>query len=141
MSLETLNDIFFTVVERNDRVVMMHRRDIQWVSISSQDLYQKVVGVAQALRAWGIAKGGGVAILSENRPEWTIADFASLLIGAVTVPVYATLTAEQTAHILRDSGARVIFVSSETQLRKVLSIRSQTALKQLVVMDPVEGAD
>ncbi|HTA22661.1 MAG TPA: long-chain fatty acid--CoA ligase [Terriglobales bacterium] len=138
MNLETLNDIFFTVVERNDRVVMMHRRDIQWVSISSQDLYQKVVGVAQALREWGIAKGDRVAILSENRPEWTIADFASLLIGAITVPVYATLTAEQTAHILRDSGARAIFVSSFKQLAKVNSIREQTGLEHIAIMDALE---
>jgi long-chain acyl-CoA synthetase len=135
MNLETLNDIFFTVVERNDRVVMMHRREIQWVSISSQDLYQKVMGVAQALREWGIAKGDRVAILSENRPEWTIADFASLLIGAITVPVYATLTAEQTAYILRDSGARAIFVSSAKQLMKVNSIREQTSLEHIALMD------
>jgi long-chain acyl-CoA synthetase len=135
MSLETLNDIFFAVVERNDRVVMMHRRDIQWISISSQDLYQKVVGVAQAMLQWGIAKGDRVAILSENRPEWTIADFATLLIGAVTVPVYATLTPEQTAYILRDSGARAIFVSSAKQLAKVSSIRDQTNLERIAIMD------
>jgi long-chain acyl-CoA synthetase len=136
MSLHTLNDIFFTVVERNDRVVMMHRREIQWVSISSQDLYQRVVGVAQALRDWGITKGDRVAILSENRPEWSIADFASLLIGAVTVPIYTTLTAEQTAYVLRDSGARVIFVSSDNHLAKVNSIRGQTGLERMAVMDP-----
>ncbi|MFZ0285246.1 MAG: long-chain fatty acid--CoA ligase [Terriglobales bacterium] len=135
MSLQTLNDIFFTVVDRNDRVVMMHRRDIQWVSISSQEFYQKAAGVARALSAWGIAKGDRVAILSENRPEWTIADFASLLIGAVTVPVYATLTPEQTAYILRDSGARVIFVSSAKQLIKVNSIRDQTSLERIAIMD------
>jgi long-chain acyl-CoA synthetase len=135
MSLQTLNEIFFTVVERNDRVVMMHRRDIQWVSLSSQELYQKVVGVAQALLEWRIVKGDRVAILSENRPEWTITDFASLLIGAVTVPVYATLTAEQTAYILRDSGARAIFVSSGKQLLKVHSIRDQTSLEHIAVMD------
>jgi len=140
MSLQTLNDVFFTVVERNDRVVMMHRRDIQWVSTSSQDFYQQVVGVAQALREWGIAKGDRVAILSENRPEWTIADFASLLIGAVTVPVYTTLTAEQTAHILRDSGARAIFVSSAKQLGKVRAIRDQTRLERIAIMDVDETA-
>jgi long-chain acyl-CoA synthetase len=99
------------------------------------------MAVSGALRRWGVGKGDRVAILSENRPEWTIADFASLLIGAVTVPIYATLTAEQTAYILRDSGARVVFLSSEAQLQKVLSIRSQTALEKLVVMDAVAGAD
>ena len=134
MSLQTLNDIFFAVVERNDRVVMMHRRAIQWVSISSFEFYQRVVGVAQALQEWGIGKGDRVAILSENRPEWTIADFACLLIGAVVVPVYATLTGEQTAYILQDSGARIVFVSSEKQLLKVRNIRNRRA-GTIVVMD------
>ena len=140
MSLRTLNDIFLAVVERNDRVVMMHRQPIQWVSISSQELYQNVVGVARALREWGIRKGDRVAILSENRPEWTIADFACLLIGAVVVPIYATLTDEQSAYILRDSGARAVFVSTEKQFLKVNSIRDQTAVEKIVVMEAVETA-
>jgi long-chain acyl-CoA synthetase len=141
MSLRTLNEIFFAVVERDDRVVVMHRRAIQWVSISSSELYQSAAGVARALREWGISRGDRVAILSENRPEWTIADFACLLIGAVVVPVYATLTGEQTAYILRDSGARAIFVSSEKQLQKVQSIQDQTAVERIVVMDGVETAN
>ncbi len=140
MSLRTLNEIFFAVVDRNDRVVVMHRRAIQWVSISSAELYQSVVGVARALREWGISKGDRVAILSENRPEWMIADFACLLIGAVVVPVYTTLTGEQTAHILQDSGARAIFVSTEKQLLKVQSIQNQTQVERIVVMDGVETA-
>ena len=63
MGLRTLNEIFFSMVERNDRVVVMHRRAIQWVSISSAELYQSAVGVARALREWGIGKGDRVAIL------------------------------------------------------------------------------
>src|SRR5580692_9732387 len=140
MSLQTLNEIFFAVVERDDRVVVMHRRAIQWVSISSSELYQSVAGVARALREWGISRGDRVAILSENRPEWTIADFACLLIGAVVVPVYATLTGEQTAYILRDSGARTIFVSTEKQLLKVQNIQDQSAVERIVVMDAAETA-
>ena len=120
---------------------MLQRLGDEWVPISSETLRQRVVALSRALRRCGVSKGDRVAILSENRPEWTIADFASLRIGAVTVPIYATLTAEQTAYILRDSGARVVFLSSETQLRKVLSIRDQTALEKLVVMDPVESPD
>ena len=120
---------------------MLQRVGDEWVPISSETLLERVSAVSGALRRWGVGKGDRVAILSENRPEWTIADFASLLIGAVTVPIYATLTAEQTAYILRDSGARVVFLSSEVQLQKVLSIRGQTALEKLVVMDAVEGVD
>src|SRR5579863_1810917 len=141
MSLKTLNDIFFAIAGRNDRVVMMHRQAIQWVSISSAEFYRNVVGVARALQQWGISKGDRVAILSENRPEWTIADFACLLIGAVVVPVYTTLTNEQTAYILQDSGARVVFVSSEKQLLKVQAIRAETVVERIVAMDAVEAAD
>jgi long-chain acyl-CoA synthetase len=140
MSLKTLNDIFFAVAGRNDRVVMMHRQAIQWVSISSAEFYRNVVGVARALQQWGISKGDRIAILSENRPEWTIADFACLLIGAVVVPIYTTLTEEQVAYILSDCGARVVFVSTEKQFAKVSNIRQQTAVEKIVVMDAVETA-
>ena len=139
MSLRTLNDVFLAVVERQHSKVMLQRLGDEWVPIFSETLRQRVMAVSGALRRWGVSKGDRVAILSENRPEWTIADFASLLIGAVTVPIYTTLTAEQTAYMLRDSGARVIFLSSETQLQKVLSIRGQTGLEKLVVMDTVDA--
>jgi long-chain acyl-CoA synthetase len=141
MSLHTLNDVFFAVVGRQQGKVMLQRVGDEWVPISSDTLRIRTMGVAGALRRSGIGPGDRVAILSENRPEWTIADFACLLLGAVTVPIYATLTAEQTAYILRDSGARVIFLSSAAQLQKVLSIREQTGLEMLVVMDPVEGTN
>jgi long-chain acyl-CoA synthetase len=135
MSLRTLNDVFFAVVERRHPKVMLWRREDGWEPVSSEAFSAGVAGVAGALRGWGIGKGDRVAILSENRPEWMIADFASLLLGAVSVPIYATLTGEQTAYILRDSGARAIFLSSETQLRKVLSVREQTALEKIVAFD------
>jgi long-chain acyl-CoA synthetase len=139
MNLLTLNDIFFAVVERDARVVTMQRNGnaAGWASISSQDFYRNVVGVARALQEWGIGAGDRVAILAENRPEWTTADFASLLLGAVVVPVYPTLTAEQTAYILNDSGARVVFVSTETHLQKIIAIQKQTAVEKIVVMDAI----
>jgi len=140
MSLRTLSDVFFSVVERRHPRVMLQRREDAWVPLSSDTFCARIGATAGALRGWGIGRGERVAILSENRVEWTIADFASLLLGAVMVPVYSTLTAEQTAYILQDSGARVIFVSTETQLQKVLSIREQTAVEKIVVMDAVASA-
>src|SRR6202035_259909 len=138
MSLRTLNDVFLAAVERQHSKVMLQRLGDEWVPISSATFRERVMAVSGALREWGVGKGDRVAILSENRPDWTIADFASLLIGAVSVPIYATLTAEQTAYILPDSGARVVFLSNETQLQKILSIRGQTALEKLVVMDTIQ---
>jgi len=126
MSLQTLNDILFAVCEKPRERVMLQKQAQGWVPISSTEIYRGVVGVARALESWGVRKGDRVAILSENRPEWTITDFAALSLGAVTVPVYATQTAEQTSFLLNDSGARVIAVSTRNQLEKVLSIRGRT---------------
>lgn len=140
MSLATLNDIFFAIVERNHECVMMYRHAFQWLPISSSELYRNVAGVARTLATWNLHKGDRVAILSENRPEWAISDFACQLLGLVSVPIYSTLTAEQSAFILQDSGARAIFVSSEQQLRKIEAIRGQTPVEKIVVMDPVETA-
>jgi len=138
MSLATLNDIFFAAVERNLDRVMLHRQAGKWLPVSSRDLCRNVAGTAVALQQWGIRKGDRVAILSENRPEWPTADMATLLLGAVTVPIYATVTAEQTAYTLIDSGSRIAFVSTEHQLRKVLEILPQTRVERIVVMDDVE---
>ncbi len=138
MTLSTLNDIFFAVTERNLEHVMLYREGGKWISISSADLRRRVAGTMRALQQWGVRKGDRVAILSENRPEWTIADFSILLLGAVTVPIYATLTAEQTAYTLCDSGAGIVFVSSEHQLRKIEAILPQTRIQKIVVMDHLQ---
>jgi long-chain acyl-CoA synthetase len=138
MTLTTLNDIFFAATEHNLDRAMLYREAGKWLPISSSDLRRNVAGTVRALQEWGIHKGDRVAILSENRPEWSTADFATLLLGAVTVPVYSTLTPEQTAYTLRDSGASVVFVSTELQLRKVQTILSQTQVKRIVVMDHVQ---
>jgi long-chain acyl-CoA synthetase len=138
MSLATLNDIFFAATERNLDRVMLSRASGKWLPISSSDLRRNVAGSVRALQDWGVRKGDRVAILSENRPEWSTADFAILLLGAVTVPVYSTLTPEQTAYTLRDSGASVAFVSTELQFRKIQTILPQTQVQRVVVMDQIQ---
>src|SRR5438046_10181571 len=132
---QTLNDIFFSAVDRDESRVMMRKTTPQWASLSSRDLYKHVVGVSRGLLGWGLKRGDRVAILSENRPEWAIADFACLLLGAITVPIYTTLTEEQTAHVLRDSGTRAIFASTEELVQRLLAIRRQTHVEKVVGMD------
>lgn len=139
MNLNTLNDIFFGIAERDQPDFLLQLVGEQWRPISSRDFVAKVGGVVSALRSWGIAKGDRVAILGENRHEWVAADMACLLLGAVVVPIYTTLTAEQTAYMLKDSGARAIFVSAEKHLDKVLSIAGSTFLEKVLVMDDVPG--
>jgi long-chain acyl-CoA synthetase len=138
MSLVTLNDVFFAAADRNLERAMLYRESGSWQPISSLNFRSNVASTARALQRWGVRRGERVAILSENRPEWSTADFAILLVGAVTVPVYSTLTPEQTAYTLRDSGSTVIFASSQTQLRKLQRILAQTRIQRIIVMDSVE---
>jgi long-chain acyl-CoA synthetase len=95
--------------------------------------------VAVALVELGIGVGDRVALLGENRPEWVVSDQGILMAGAVTVPLYPTLTAAQSAHILNDCGARLVIVSTAAQLVKLLAVRSSLHhLEHIVVMDAVE---
>jgi long-chain acyl-CoA synthetase len=134
---QTINDIFYEITERNAARVMSYKQTVKWIDISARELYRDVLGTARSLTSWGIGKGDRVAIIAENRPEWAVADFATAALGAVDVPVYPTLTPEQTLFILQDSGVRVAFVSTAEQLKKVLALRSHTALEKVVVMDYV----
>jgi long-chain acyl-CoA synthetase len=138
MSITTLNDIFFAAVERNLDRIMLYREAGEWRPISSREFGGSVARTAHALHAWGVRPGDRIAILSENRPEWPTVDMASLLLGAVTVPLYTTLTPDQTAFALNDAGCRAIFLSSDQQLHKILSVLQQTPIEKIVVMDAVE---
>src|SRR5260221_2349532 len=135
MEIRTLVDIFFTSVEHDVERHIMFKRGAAWQIISSRQLYGYVASLARILKQWGLKKGDRVAILSENRPEWMSADFAFVNSGIVDDTTYATLTADQTLYLLKNSGARVIFVSTMEQVRKVQSIAAQSSLEKIVVMD------
>ena len=135
----TLAEIFAGVMERNSPQPLMYKEGGQWKALSRTKLYGMTAGVAAALRRWGISKGDRIAIISENRPEWTISDFAIALSGAVVVPMFPTLSPDQTKFLLQDSGARAAFVSTKKQLKKLLSIAGETGVQKIVVMDQPEG--
>src|SRR5437868_5141001 len=134
----TLVDIILSAVGRDAACVAKQKIDDRWTDISSKQLHNLVVLLARSLQDWGIRKGDRIAILSENRPEWAITDFAALSIGAVDVPIYATLTAEQAAAILKDSGARIAFLSSREQIEKFSSIEEKTSIEKVVIFDELD---
>ncbi|MBA2565805.1 MAG: long-chain fatty acid--CoA ligase [Gemmatimonadetes bacterium] len=142
MDVRTLPELFLHSVERYDKPdALRYRRDGAWVDISARDLRRQVETFAFGLLDLGVAPGDRVALLSENRPGWAVADLAILSTGALPVPVYPTLAGEQIAYILRDCGCRVCVVSSRAQLGKVLSIRADTAVQRVVTLDPVAHGD
>ncbi len=137
-SINTINDLFFRVVESaNPRAVLWQDAVGSWQPLSSDQIYQRVRAVGTALLEWGVQKGDRVALVSENRWEWAVADFATLAIGAADVPVYPTLTGEQIAVLLADAGCRVAFVSTQAQFDKLNAVRGQTYLERIVMMDPI----
>ena len=83
-----------------------------WLHISGEAIIKRVRAVALGLQTLGIAKGDRVALLSENRPDWSIVDLAILSLGAVNVPIYTTQAPDQVRYILEDSGARLLFISN-----------------------------
>jgi len=140
---DTINKIFLGAVDRHDRPrAMLYKVAGEWKPTSHREVLQRAERLAAALAARGIGPGDRVALLSENRPEWAITDFAVLGMGGVDVPLYPTLPANQVAYILKDAGAKAVFVSTRTQLAKIESIRDELPdLQLLAVFDDDAGGD
>ena len=140
----TLNELFFAAMDAlADRPAVLRRKNAgRWEAISGPALMARVQDVSLGLRDLGVGPGDRVAILSENRPEWAVADYACLALRAADVPIYPTLTAKQVAYILRDSGATTLFVSTKQQLGKVQEIRPQVPdLRHVVVFDDLAAVE
>ncbi len=130
----TINRLFFDAVERFDRTdAVMHKVKGVWEPISHRTILERVRRTALGLAHLGVRAHERVALLSENRPEWLVVDYACSCSSLTDVPIYATLPAEQIPYLLNDSGARVIFVSTPEQARKIQSIRAQTPGIQWVI--------
>jgi long-chain acyl-CoA synthetase len=138
MTFRTLCDIprrLAAEVHKPDQ--LLHKSHGSWRPVASLELVARIRDVGLGLRAAGIVPGDRVALLSENRPEWTTSDYAILSAGAVTVPIYPTLLPDQIEFILRDSGARVVIASNADQLAKIQAVRARLPdLIEAVVFDP-----
>jgi long-chain acyl-CoA synthetase len=130
----TLNKLFFDAIERHKKKdALQVKVGGAYEPISSYELADHARQVALGLFELGVRRGDRVAILSENRPEWAIVDYAALTAGLTDVPIYPTLPADQIPHILNDSGSVAIFTSSDEQAAKIAQVRAQcTSLKHVI---------
>ena len=136
VDIQTVNELFLRIADSKRPDAMLFQEESgDWKGISSTEVYRRVRALGKAFLDWGIQRGDRIAILSENRWEWAVTDFAVLAIGAVDVPIYPTLTSEQIGALLRDSGARIAVVSTQALYDKIEPIRSQTHLEHVVMMD------
>jgi long-chain acyl-CoA synthetase len=119
--------------QKGDAPFLGHKAGGKWVTQSWRSAAEHVVLLAEALRAMGLEDGDRVALVSENRPEWCIADLAIMAAGCITVPTYTTNTRRDHAHILDNSGARAVFVSNEKLLVPLVGAITQTGLVEHVI--------
>jgi long-chain acyl-CoA synthetase len=138
-----------TLVEMIERTVRLkpkpnllnYKRGGEWRAISSEDALERARAVALSLYELGLRHGDRVGLLSENCPEWTLADLGSLFAGVIDVPIYPTLTPPQVAYILRDSGARVLFVQNKSKFEQIKdALNDCPALERIIFFD-AEGIE
>src|SRR6185369_2922577 len=128
-----------------NRVARKHKRsdtlnyksDGRWVSISSDEMLQRVKHIAAGLHAIGAHRGDRVALLSESRVEWTLTDGGSIFAGTIDVPIYPTLTPPQVRYILNDSGACILFLANREKYDEIKEALGECPeVKHVVFFDP-----
>ncbi|MFC1558672.1 AMP-dependent synthetase/ligase [candidate division KSB1 bacterium] len=116
-----------------DKDALLYKKDGVYTSISYKELREKILYFASGLISIGINKGDKAAIISENRPEWAIADYGIIHTGALTVPIYPSLPENQMEYILKTSGAKYVIASDSKQCKKINNICGKLDLLKYVI--------
>lgn len=141
MAFQSLNKLFFDRAEQYDeKPFLWAKKNKEWLPLSWNETSLKVKEFAGGLRSFGIKPGDKVVIVSENRPEWIIADLAINLIGAITVPAYTTNTEDDHHYILEHSDAKAVIASNNILANRVALATTRTKLcKILITLDNYSG--
>lgn len=132
---------FANTSEMGERAFLWERRDKAWQSLSGNAAHGQAAALSAALKALGVAKGDRVALVSENRPEWLIADVGIMSAGAISVPAYVTNQVSDHLHILQDSGAKGAIVSGPALSKNLLPAAREAGLEFIISMAPLDTAD
>jgi long-chain acyl-CoA synthetase len=133
------------LVEVYERVARAHskpdtlnyKRDGAWHSISANEMLERARSIALGLYSLGVRPGDRIALVSESRAEWVLTDQGCIFAGAVTVPVYPTLTPPQVKYILNDCGARVLVVSTRAKVEEIETVvRECAAMEKVILFEP-----
>jgi len=129
-----LVSLFFSrAAVRGDAPFLWAKRDGKWRSTSWAEVARQVCLIAENLRALGLHPGDRVMLVSENRPEWCIADLAIMAAGLITVPAYVTNTERDHLHVLENSGARAVFVADAKLAKPLLSAMLRSGMAKHII--------
>jgi long-chain acyl-CoA synthetase len=138
---DNMVSLFLTRAQENDdKPFLWAKRDGEWRSISWAEAARQVASLAASLRRIGLQPGDRVALVSENRPEWLIADLAIMAARCITVPTYTTNTTRDHAHILGNSGARAVIVSNQKLAKNLVpAVLTSTDCHHLIGMEDIRA--
>jgi long-chain acyl-CoA synthetase len=126
MKFKNLGDMFFS--KRNtwpDKTAYMFKKEGTWQEVTSKEAVDRAEKISAGFASLGIKKGDTVAIVSQNRIEWALSDYASVALGALLVPIYPSLLPDQVKYILNDSEAKVVIAEDQSQLEKVEKVKGE----------------
>src|SRR5579864_2807265 len=131
--------LFLTrAAEKGDGPFLWAKEEGEWRSTSWSEAARQVAALAQSLKKIGLQRGDRVALVSENRPEWLIADLAIMAAGCVTVPTYTTNTARDHIHVLGNSGARAVIVSNQRLAKNLIpAVLTSSECHHVIAMEPL----
>ncbi|MGZ8648936.1 MAG: AMP-dependent synthetase/ligase [Solirubrobacteraceae bacterium] len=147
----TLGEMFRRSAERaadpvagwpgSDQPALRWKKDGRWVDLTHRELGERATAIARGLIALGIERGERIAILSNTRPEWTVADAGVMCAGAATAPIYHTNSPEECEYVLSHSGSRLVFCEDPDQVAKVRAVRDHCPDLEHVVLLTGEDRD
>ncbi len=142
MGYPNLGMMFHSVSQKfPTKVAYMYKSQGSYLSKTFDEVHAIVFQLAAGLKTIGVEKGDKILLLSENRLEWALADYAILSLGAITVPIYPTLLPSHIEFIINNSEGKVIFVSGAHQLQKVMQVKDKIPLlKRIILMEGDGGA-
>lgn len=142
MEASSVPGLILAAVQRHNKPdALNYRTDGKWHNIPAMTFVERVKNTALGIASLGIRPGDRIALLSENRPEWSIADLAILSLGAINVPIYTTQALEQVDYILADSGARAIFISTRRLYKHAQAVLAKRQLERLIFLDSEVAED
>ncbi len=134
--------LFSTISKYPDNIALSWHHEGELKNLSYHEFGERIIDLTNGLASLGLQANDKIAILSNNRVEWTISDFAALSLGCVVVPIYQTLPPNQIAYLLHDSESRAIFVEDNEQFKKLSEIRNQLPhLEFIFSYDTIQAAD
>lgn len=137
---QSLTAMFFTrAVEGGEKPFLWAKKAEGWESISWAEAARRVASLAEALKALGVAPGDRVMLVSENRPEFCIADLAIMSAGAITVPTYTTNTTRDHEHIIANSGARAVIFSNAKIAKTLLPAVVRSRMELAISIEPLKS--